>query len=211
MSPAPFENPPADAEVPAALFRNPAKCHRRHLIGSLGHHPFPQETHYRGGGPWARSMASTRAQRSLGSIPPAAPLKFAAAPRMSIASARPRRGENPRLPTEVAILKSNSLLLSVARDRNLANDPAFMGPVGRYQNVDDPVVRQRVVGALQRDIQVGVIPKTDLVASAAPPGRRSSRRISSISWCRTISRTASSRERTPPNGWKASSRPSSMT
>ncbi len=67
------------------------------------------------------------------------------------------------LPTEVAILTSQSLLLTVARDRNLANDPAFMGPSQTYQNVDDPVVRQRVVGALQRDISVNVIPKTDLV------------------------------------------------
>ena len=90
---------------------------------------------------------------------------------MNIASADPRRKERARLPTEVAILKSNSLLLSVARDRNLANDPAFMGPSGRYQNVDDPVVRQRVVGALQRDIQVGVVPKTDIVGISCTTGK----------------------------------------
>ncbi len=74
------------------------------------------------------------------------------------------RGEDSsRLPTEVAILKSDSLLLSVARDRNLANDPAFIGQAGHYQNVDDPTVRNRVVGALQNDISVAVVPKTDIV------------------------------------------------
>ncbi|MGC9198079.1 MAG: GumC family protein [Acidobacteriaceae bacterium] len=67
------------------------------------------------------------------------------------------------LPTEVAILTSQSLLLTVARDRNLANDPNFLGPVDHYQNVDDPVVRQRVVGALQSDLSVSIIPKTDIV------------------------------------------------
>ena len=72
-------------------------------------------------------------------------------------------GDSSRLPTEVAILKSDSLLLSVARDRNLANDPAFGGATGHYQNVDDPVVRIRVVGDLQQDISVTVIPKTDIV------------------------------------------------
>ena len=68
-----------------------------------------------------------------------------------------------RLPTELAILKSDSLLLSVARDRNLANDPAFMGPSGHYRNVDDPSVRRAVIGALQQDITVAAIPKTDIV------------------------------------------------
>jgi len=80
-------------------------------------------------------------------------------------------GGDSRLPTEVAILKSNSLLLSVARDRNLANDPAFMGPSPRYQNIDDPAVRQRVIGALQRDIGVSVVPKTDLVNISCTTGK----------------------------------------
>ena len=45
------------------------------------------------------------------------------------------------------------------------------GPSPRYQNVDDPVVRQRVVGALQRDITVGVIPKTDIVSITCTTGK----------------------------------------
>jgi capsular exopolysaccharide synthesis family protein len=75
-----------------------------------------------------------------------------------------------RLPTEVAILKSESLLLSVARDRNLANNPAFMGPSDHYRNVDDPVVRNAVIGALEAEISVGVIPKTDLVRITCTTG-----------------------------------------
>jgi capsular exopolysaccharide synthesis family protein len=73
------------------------------------------------------------------------------------------RENNSSLPTEVTILKSDSLLLAVARDRNLANDPAFMGPSAHYRNVDDPSVRRAVIGALQRDISVAEIPKTDIV------------------------------------------------
>lgn len=68
-----------------------------------------------------------------------------------------------RISTEIAILKSDSLLLSVARDLNLANTPEFGGG-GGYRNIDDPPVRQSVVGQLQSDISVGGIPRTDLVS-----------------------------------------------
>jgi succinoglycan biosynthesis transport protein ExoP len=75
-----------------------------------------------------------------------------------------RSGEDStRLPTEVAILKSDSLMLKVARDLNLANDPFVAGVPGRYQNVDDPYIRQSVIGALQSDITVIPIAKTDLI------------------------------------------------
>jgi polysaccharide biosynthesis transport protein len=74
------------------------------------------------------------------------------------------RENNSSLPTEVTILKSDSLLLAVARDRNLANDPAFMGPSPHYRNIDDPSVRRAVIGALKRDITVSEIPKTDIVS-----------------------------------------------
>jgi len=59
----------------------------------------------------------------------------------------------------------------VARDRNLANDPAFMGPSAHYRNVDDPAVRRSVIGALQRDISVTEIPKTDIVRIACTTGK----------------------------------------
>jgi capsular exopolysaccharide synthesis family protein len=73
-------------------------------------------------------------------------------------------GDVSGIPTELAILKSNSLMLAVARDLNLANNPDFMGPSTVYRNVDDPAVRQAVVGALQAAVSAGSVPKTDLIS-----------------------------------------------
>jgi polysaccharide biosynthesis transport protein len=170
MSPAPFENPPADAEVPTASTGNQQNATDATLSEA-----------------WVTIRARKKliiAVAALGAIygfyeGATQPRLYTASGTIEIRSGSSNeyrigsasQGGESRLPTEVAILKSNSLLLSVARDRNLANDPAFMGPVGRYQNVDDPTVRQRVVGALQRDIQVGVIPKTDLVSISCTTGK----------------------------------------
>lgn len=68
-----------------------------------------------------------------------------------------------RIPTEITILKSDSILLPVARELNLANTPEFGGG-GGFRNIDDPAIRQDVVGQLQGDISVGGIVKTDLVS-----------------------------------------------
>lgn len=67
--------------------------------------------------------------------------------------------------TQIAILKSDTLLLTVARDLNLANNPYFMGDKGPapYRNIDDPVIRQSVLGAMQAIVSVSLVPKTDLV------------------------------------------------
>jgi len=69
------------------------------------------------------------------------------------------------IPTQLAILKSDTLLLSVARDLNLANKPDFMGAKGPmpFINVDDPNVRQTVIAILQGDIGVSALTKTDIV------------------------------------------------
>jgi succinoglycan biosynthesis transport protein ExoP len=169
MSPVPFENSPADAEVPAA----PAGAPQNATDATLSE-------------AWVTIRARKKliiAMALLGAIygfyqGATQPLLYTASGTIEIRSgssneyrvgAASQGGE--RLPTEVAILKSNSLLLSVARDRNLANDPAFLGSAGRYQNVDDPVVRQRVIGTLQREISVGVIPKTDLVVISCTTGK----------------------------------------
>ena len=62
-----------------------------------------------------------------------------------------------RIPSQVAILKSDTLLLTVAHDLDLANNPAFLGikPGSKqtlpHQNVDDPRVRQTVLGIMQGD------------------------------------------------------------
>jgi capsular exopolysaccharide synthesis family protein len=68
-----------------------------------------------------------------------------------------------QMPTQVAILKSDSLLLSVARDLDLANNPNFGGG-GTRKDVDkDPAVRQGVLGGLQGTLSVEPLPKTDLI------------------------------------------------
>ena len=70
-----------------------------------------------------------------------------------------------KLQTEVAILTSDTLLATVARDLNLANNPAFTGAKGpvQHRNFEDLAVRQEVVGQLQATIQVAPVPKTDLI------------------------------------------------
>lgn len=75
-------------------------------------------------------------------------------------------GTTSRIATQLAILKSDSLMLAVARGLNLANDPEFMGdgkntPTSR--NINDPVVRQSVISPLQGEVNVFAIPKTDLL------------------------------------------------
>ena len=67
--------------------------------------------------------------------------------------------------TQVSILKSDTLLLTVARDLNLANNPDFMGDKGKapYRNIDDPVIRQGIIGTMQAIVGVDIVPKTDLV------------------------------------------------
>ena len=67
--------------------------------------------------------------------------------------------------TQVAILKSDTLLLTVARDLDLANNPDFMGAKGPmpHMNIEDPGIRQGVIGILDGDITVIAVPKTDLV------------------------------------------------
>ena len=70
-----------------------------------------------------------------------------------------------KLSTEVAILTSDTLLATVARDLNLANNPEFTGNKGpaTHRNIEDPAVRQDVVGQLQAGLSVSPVPKTDLI------------------------------------------------
>lgn len=66
------------------------------------------------------------------------------------------------LSSEVLIITSESMLLNVAQEMNLANNPDFMGP-GPYRNVNDPPVRAAVVGLLSGGLQVAAIPNTQMV------------------------------------------------
>lgn len=69
------------------------------------------------------------------------------------------------LSTQVAIIKSDTVLLTVARDLDLPNNAAFTGYNGpnRHLSLDDPHIRQGTLNALNGDIGVNVVPKTDLV------------------------------------------------
>ncbi|HXS12210.1 MAG TPA: polysaccharide biosynthesis tyrosine autokinase [Acidobacteriaceae bacterium] len=72
---------------------------------------------------------------------------------------------NSSLQTQVAIIKSDTVLLTVARDLDLPNNAAFTGYYGpnRHLSLDDLNVRQGTLNGMSADISVGVVPKTDLV------------------------------------------------
>ena len=74
-------------------------------------------------------------------------------------------GGGSRLPTEVAILKSDTLLLQVARDLDLPNNQDFLGMQGHppHVNIDDPNIRQATLGHMQGIITVTNVPRTDLI------------------------------------------------
>lgn len=80
-------------------------------------------------------------------------------------NASPLAEDTYDIPTQTAILKSDNLLLTVARDLDLPNNPDFTGAHGPAPHVslDDPNVRQSMLGALQGDITVSPISKTDIV------------------------------------------------
>ncbi len=69
------------------------------------------------------------------------------------------------LQTQVVILKSDTVLLTVARDLDLPNNAAFTGYSGpnRHLSLDDLHVRQGTLNAMNGSITVTVVPKTDLV------------------------------------------------
>ena len=70
-----------------------------------------------------------------------------------------------RMLTEVAILQSDTLMLTVAREMDLANNPDFLGgkaPAPRA-SLDDPGVRQETVHRLQSGLRIMLVPKTDII------------------------------------------------
>lgn len=68
--------------------------------------------------------------------------------------------------TEIEILKSDSLMLTVARDMDLANNPAFLDEEGPHphRNLDDANVRQATIHILQSNLQVTLVPKTEIIS-----------------------------------------------
>lgn len=67
--------------------------------------------------------------------------------------------------TEIEILKSDSLMLTVAREMDLANNPEFLdatGPVP-HSSLDDPNVRQATIHRLQSNLNIVLVPKTEII------------------------------------------------
>src|SRR5260370_514661 len=56
-------------------------------------------------------------------------------------------------------------MLTVAREMDLANNPAFMNAKGSvpHGSLDDAVVRQSTVLGLQRNMHIVLVPKTDII------------------------------------------------
>ena len=76
-------------------------------------------------------------------------------------------GDDPqrKLSTEEAILESDTLLTTVARDLNLVNNPAFFGlkTLDKHHSLDEPGMRQQAVAQLQGGLKVSIVPKTDIM------------------------------------------------
>jgi capsular exopolysaccharide synthesis family protein len=70
-----------------------------------------------------------------------------------------------KMNTEVLILESDTLLTTVAREMNLANNPDFLGENGPLptQSLDDPKVRQTVIDTLKTGLVVALVPRTELI------------------------------------------------
>jgi polysaccharide biosynthesis transport protein len=70
-----------------------------------------------------------------------------------------------KLLSEIEILKSDSLMLTVCREMDLANNADFLeqkGPV-EHASLDDGETRQDTVHRLQSNLHVTIVPKTDII------------------------------------------------
>ena len=70
-----------------------------------------------------------------------------------------------KMMTEIAILQSDTLMLTVAREMNLANNPEFLGVKGKvpHASLDDPAVRQETIHRLQSSLRIQLVPKTEIM------------------------------------------------
>ncbi len=70
-----------------------------------------------------------------------------------------------KMASEVAILQSDTLLLTVAREMNLCNNPDFLGVKGPVapRSLEDPEVRQGTLRRFQGLLKVSLVPKTDII------------------------------------------------
>ncbi|MDR3736559.1 MAG: GumC family protein, partial [Acidobacteriaceae bacterium] len=92
-----------------------------------------------------------------------------------------------RLQTEVSILQSDSLALSVAQELNLANDRIFLnapnGPVP-HRNLEDGngAVREKIIHKLHLNMRVTLVPHTDLIkiSYSSLDGKLSARIVNTV-------------------------------
>jgi polysaccharide biosynthesis transport protein len=69
-----------------------------------------------------------------------------------------------KMNTEMAILTSDTLLFTVAREMNLANNPDFSGMPGpSHVSIDDPNTRAWAVGTLHGNLHVSLMPRTEMI------------------------------------------------
>jgi succinoglycan biosynthesis transport protein ExoP len=83
-----------------------------------------------------------------------------------VSTVQPYGGDaSSKLLSEIEILKSDSLMLTVCREMDLANNADFLeqkGPV-EHASLDDGETRQDTVHRLQSSLHVTVVPKTDII------------------------------------------------
>ena len=76
-------------------------------------------------------------------------------------------GRSAGLDTEVLIITSDTLLLNVARDMNLANNADFMeydpASAAKYHDLNDANVRYAVLGRISSAVSVSLIPRTEVI------------------------------------------------
>ena len=72
--------------------------------------------------------------------------------------------ENAKLESEVAVLQSDTLLLQVAAELNLANNPDFMyrSPKGQLR-LDDPETSELVLKRFSRSLSAQLLPRTEII------------------------------------------------
>ena len=71
-----------------------------------------------------------------------------------------------KMNTEVLILRSDTLMANVAHDLHLEKNADFLGlpgPPAHPLSLDDPSVRAGVIGTLQGNLQVALVPRTQLI------------------------------------------------
>ncbi|WP_182275933.1 polysaccharide biosynthesis tyrosine autokinase [Granulicella sp. 5B5] len=73
-----------------------------------------------------------------------------------------------KLNTEVLVLTSDSLLLHVAKDLDLANKPEFFEPARtRHQVLDAPETRDAIIAQMKKSLDIAHVPKSEIISISA--------------------------------------------